>query len=114
MIVVVSGSRGWTDKEVIRKALLKHKPELVWEGGALGADRLAREVCQEELIPYKTERAKWSQYGKAAGVIRNAVMLDYKPDLLLAFWDGASPGTQGMINEASRRGITMEVYLGDF
>lgn len=111
MIIVVTGSRGWTDKERIRERLLALNPELVIQGGAGGADRLTQEVCMEEKIPCGTYRAKWREYGKAAGLIRNGWMLDIGPDLVLAFWDGLSPGTKAMINETNRRGIPIEVQI---
>jgi hypothetical protein len=113
MIIVVSGSRGWTDKEKIRYFLLKHVDflYLVIQGGAAGADRLAKEVCEEEGITCETVRADWKRYGGAAGFIRNSWMLDRKPDLVLAFWDGTSPGTKGMIDLAHKRGVDVEVVL---
>ena len=112
MIIVVSGSRGWTDKERIRQRLLHYRPDLVVQGGAGGADELTKEICEEELIDCRTERAKWRTYGKAAGHKRNKDMLDiYRPDLVLAFWDGSSPGTKGMIDTAGRLGYKLDVQL---
>lgn len=112
MIIVVSGSRGWTDKERIRSRLLFYDPELVIQGGASGADQLAKEVCHEELITCVTMPAQWNQYGRAAGHKRNRDMLVvYDPDLVLAFWDGKSPGTKGMISLATNMGYTIEVQL---
>jgi hypothetical protein len=111
MIVVVSGSRDWEDKESIRRFLLKHNPDLVIQGGTRGVDRLAKEVCEEEGITCETVKADWRRYGGAAGFIRNSWMLDRNPDLVLAFWDGASPGTKNMIDLTHKRGIDLEVVL---
>jgi len=36
-------------------------------------------------------------------------MLDWEPELVLAFWDGRSTGTEHTITEANRRGIPVEV-----
>ncbi len=36
-------------------------------------------------------------------------MLDQEPDLVLAWWDGRSPGTRHMIETAAQRGIPVEV-----
>lgn len=118
-VVVVSGSRGWTDKEAIRFQLLKAKPTLVVHGGHrfaddpnMSADELTRQVCEEEGIPQHIEKAKWGRYGKDAGRIRNGKMLnDWKPDEVICFWDGESPGTSGMINAAAGLGIKLQVNL---
>lgn len=42
-------------------------------------------------------------------MIRNIEMLDQKPDLVLAFWDGASTGTGHTVAEAGKRGIPVEI-----
>ena len=48
-------------------------------------------------------------YGPRAVVIRNEQMLDTGVDLVIAFWDGQSRGTQHMIESAKRRGIPVEI-----
>lgn len=111
MIIVVSGSREWIDKERIRKVILSYSPDLVIQGGARGADRLAREVCFEEGIDCETVHAKWERFGRAAGSIRNGEMLLKNPDLILAFWDGASPGTKNMIDAANKAGFDVDVQI---
>jgi len=113
LIAVVTGSRSWTDKEQIRKKLLEYDIHLVIHGGCpKGADALAQEVCKEEDIPVEKCKAKWDKYGRVAGFIRNAEMLDeYKPDIVLAFWDGESPGTSNCIKQASFRGIKLDVSV---
>jgi hypothetical protein len=118
LIIVVTGSRTWTDKERIRQRLLHYKPDLVVTGGhkykdeTKSADALAKQVCEEEGIPCETRKANWRQYGSFAGFLRNAEMLDeFNPDLVLAFWDGFSSGTKNCIQSAYHRGITVEVQL---
>lgn len=54
--------------------------------------------------------AAWDAYGKRAGVIRNAQMLDKGADLVIAFWDGSSPGTKDMMARAKRAGVALEVH----
>ena len=112
-VIVVSGSRGWTDKEIIRQRILEAQPTLVVQGGCnKGADKLCREVCEEEGIPCETESAKWKRYGKAAGGIRNAAMLSaWSPSEVLVFWDGKSKGTANMINVAALNGYPLQVNL---
>ena len=42
---------------------------------------------------------------------RNKRMVNQKPDLVIAFWDGKSAGTKHTINYAKKRGIPVEVIL---
>ena len=56
-------------------------------------------VQHEVLIP-----AKWKLHGKAAGPIRNQLMLvEHKPDMVLAFPGGK--GTANMIKIARWNGV---------
>jgi hypothetical protein len=106
-IIVVTGSRYWTDKGKIRQVLLEEQPNLVIEGGAKGADKLALEVCREEYIRVININAEWNKYGYSAGPIRNSHMLDYGPDLVLAFHEdiSKSKGTKNCVEQAQKRGI---------
>ncbi len=75
-----------------------------------GADPIAHNVAVGlgwNVEPYP---ADWERHGRRAGHLRNLAMLDYPPDLVLAFWDGQSPGTRHTITEARRRGIPVEVH----
>lgn len=108
MKVVVSGSRGWTDVEKMREILgLLPEGTLIVHGGAPGADRMAGSLAIKlGLSSPIVYPALWKQHGNAAGHIRNALMLDEeKPDLVIAFWDGESPGTKGMMELARKRDI---------
>lgn len=75
------------------------------EGGALGADRLARRwAYMVGGIAVETYPADWDAHGKAAGPIRNQQMIDEgKPDVVLAFPGGR--GTADMIRRAEAAGI---------
>ena len=94
MKILMCGSRKWTDRVAISRALLDAismygltpKDVTVIHGAAEGADIIAGQIASAlgcEVVPY---RAEWMRYGKAAGPIRNQRMLDEgKPDLVLAF-----------------------------
>lgn len=111
MKVVITGSRGWTDKQAIFRRLVELPDSTtVIAGGARGADTIAAEACETyNHLTLQVFPADWEKYGKRAGFIRNAQMLDEQPDLVLAFWDGESKGTLGCMKEAQRRGIPVEV-----
>jgi hypothetical protein len=78
-------------------------------GGAPGADRTAGWLAEDFGFTVREFKANWDRDGKRAGILRNIKMLDTKPDLVLAFWDGKSRGTKHVIDEAERRGIPVEV-----
>jgi hypothetical protein len=72
------------------------------EGGALGADRLARQWAVARGIAVSTFEADWKVHGRAAGPMRNARMLDLaKPDMVVAFPGGS--GTANMVRQAVER-----------
>lgn len=70
-------------------------------GGASGADTLAGEWAHRNKIEVKVYPADWNEYGKAAGPIRNQIMLaDFDPDMIIAFPGGR--GTAHMMNIARK------------
>lgn len=104
---IVCGGRDYANYEFIKLALDKaHKLFniiLIIEGGANGADSLAKRWALENNIEVHTEKAQWDVYGKSAGCIRNAKMADHKPDLCIAFPGGR--GTLNMISIAKQKSI---------
>lgn len=77
--------------------------DVLIEGEATGADIMARQWAGGAGIPVERYPADWDRYGKAAGPIRNAQMLDADPDLVIAFVNkplSASRGTNHMVGIA--------------
>lgn len=104
MKVLVCGGRDFTNAEFLNKTLdglhaIYHFTELI-HGAARGADTLAGSWAWTNGIIPRPFPADWA-LGKGAGPIRNQVMLDDKPDLVVAFPTGG-PGTQDMINRAKK------------
>lgn len=114
MKILICGSRGWTDREAIytRLALVDHAHKvIVVEGGAHGADRLAKQAAKSLGLEVREYSADWDTHGLQAGFKRNQEMLDVEhPDLVWAFWDGSSRGTKHMIDIAREQGYTVEVF----
>lgn len=105
VVALFCGSRGWSDREAIRRDL-RALPDLsvVIEGGAQGADRIARFEATQLGLHVATMPALWSLYGKAAGPRRNAAMLKLRPDVVYAFNLG-TPGTDVMVKLSRLAGV---------
>jgi hypothetical protein len=110
MRVLVCGSRSWADEAAIQRALeeLLPRPATIIHGGARGADQLAGRIAARLGYAVEVYVADWRRGGRA-GPERNRRMLDSKPDLVLAFWDGQSRGTAHTIAEARHRNIPVAV-----
>lgn len=110
MIVLVCGGRNYRNAlRVMRKLTELHQTEpinLIIQGGARGADFLASHWAEANEIPCLRVPAKWSVFGKQAGHLRNRAMLEYKPDLVVAFPGGA--GTRNMIETAQNCGVEVK------
>ena len=99
MRVLVCGSRGWTDYDAIlhRLAQIKASRPTIVHGAASGADTMADRAAKTLNLTVECYPADWATYGKRAGFIRNEQMLDTGVGLVIAFWDGQSPGTAHLI-----------------
>lgn len=113
MRVLICGSRDWSDREKIDNRI-KALPEdaTVITGGARGADMMAASCASDRGHRVEIFSAQWQKHGRAAGPIRNRLMLDSGVDLVIAFPQGESRGTRDTITEARRRGISVEVHRG--
>jgi hypothetical protein len=77
---------------------------VIIQGGARGADEHARTWAKDRGIPVETYAADWKQYGRAAGPIRNGVMLaESRPDGVVAFPGGS--GTADCVRQAKALGL---------
>lgn len=108
LTLLVCGSRTWKDADRIKRVLSRwwrYHDLILLHGDALGADQIAARVGREFGWTVRAFPADWKAHGKAAGPIRNRLMLDEQPDLVLAFQVDGSRGTQDTVDEARRRGI---------
>lgn len=112
MKILVCGGRAWNDWTKLKTKLdevssVNLGDVHIIEGGAMGADIMARQWAIGAKVPYTEVPANWKLHGKAAGPIRNRQMLDMAPNLVLAFHVdlAASKGTKDCVEEAQRRGI---------
>jgi YspA, cpYpsA-related SLOG family len=100
VVALFCGSREWTDRARIRRDLEKLPPRsVVIEGGARGADRIARQEAHRLGLHVATVSALWDFYGRSAGYRRNEAMARLEPDFVYAYPLGG-PGTAQMIELA--------------
>lgn len=108
--ILVCGGRDFIDYGLIDRELCEildigsGTPHIIIQGGAKGADFLAKVFAHEYQLECVEYPANWKAYGKRAGHIRNAQMLEEgKPDLVIAFPGGN--GTEDMVNKATNAGV---------
>lgn len=114
MRVIVTGGRAYNKGEVVFNTLNKlHKKTPITtmvQGGAQGADRLARLWARKKMISIVSFHPDWEKLGKIAGPIRNALMAEAGADLIVAFPGGR--GTADMIETGEEWGIPIIVMDG--
>ena len=107
--ILICGDRFWQDKATIHKVVDSLPPDtVVIHGAARGADCIAGDCAMERGLKVIMFPAKWLQYGKAAGVIRNQQMLDEgHPNRVVFFHPNLSQsrGTKDMVERARKAGI---------
>lgn len=106
--VLVTGGRDFTDEGLVHDSLYGlHNVDPISalaQGGARGADSLAAAWARLNGVECFTYHARWTQYGKRAGILRNIEMCNaFKPDAVLAFPGGR--GTYHMVRYALKCGI---------
>lgn len=114
MKVIVCGGRNFRSPAQVWRGLDEVHAERpitqLMQGGATGVDTFAKEwaATKPEIIRYVCG-ADWEKHGRAAGPIRNKRMLEWGPDLVIAFPGGA--GTANMVKQAKEAGFAVHVYL---
>ena len=114
--LLVCGSRTFKDFDMMYDAIAgfikQHGPDVIIEGGAQGADKMAHAIAVARGVPTETYRAEWSKYGKSAGYIRNKKMLyEGKPTHGMAFFNKVKTnGTANMIDLLNDAGIPVSIF----
>jgi hypothetical protein len=107
--LLVCGGRDYNDSRAVFDALDRLRArgtviDCIITGGARGADRLAEHWAWQAGVAVYVFDADWEAHGKAAGPIRNALMLaEGKPDGVVAFPGGS--GTEDMVTKARAAGV---------
>jgi len=117
MKILICGDRNYSNYDKIVSIIKRLKDEekelIIIEGGASGADELAKKASIELEIEFREYKADWKRYGRSAGPKRNQQMLDCEsPELVIAFHENIekSKGTKDMLNRASKANIKTLLY----
>lgn len=108
MKIAIIGSRGLKIED-FEKYLPKSTNEIV-SGGARGIDTCAREYALKNDIKLTEFLPDYKKYGKAAPLRRNLEIIEYS-DLVIAFWDGKSRGTEFVIKNCRNKNKQIKVYV---
>jgi hypothetical protein len=117
--VLVCGSRFYQNREELYRVLDAYHARIgpkmfLINGGAPGADTMAREWAVDRKVDHITLYARWQIEGKAAGPIRNSRMLKKgKPGLCLAFHEDPKlgRGTADMVAKCERAGVKVKRFI---
>lgn len=109
MRTIIAGGRDITDCSLVEKAVADcgWRPSVVLCGMARGVDSLGLRWAKANGVPVEKYPALWHVHGNAAGPIRNREMAE-SAEALILIWDGESPGSRNMLQEATARGL--QVY----
>lgn len=102
---LVCGGRKYKDKsslfEVLDALYEEKRFNAIVQGGARGADAIAKNWAEVRGVHCKTVEAEWNRFGRSAGRIRNVQMLhEFDPVIVVAAPGGA--GTAHMCREARK------------
>jgi YspA, cpYpsA-related SLOG family len=111
--VLVCGGRDFSNVAFVWTTLERIHGETpitaIMQGGADGADYLANEWAKTKPgVQRYVCKADWKKHAKAAGPIRNARMLEWKPDLVVAFPGGR--GTADMVRRSREAGFDVREF----
>ena len=115
MRVIIAGSRGITDYEILKQCVKDAalRIDTILSGQCKNSpDILGERYAEEHGIPLKYYPAEWKPGRKDGGIKRNIVMAG-NADALIALWDGKSPGTKHMIDIARARKLIVFVFMVD-
>ena len=123
-IVIIAGGRNFNNYlfleekcyQILSPFLEKGYKITIREGEAKGADTLGVKFALDNNFDLQRYFAKWDLNGKRAGYIRNKEMAlgkngDKPADILIAFWDGLSKGTQHMIKIMQEETVFTSIHI---
>lgn len=106
MRTIICGSRTIVGSELLAYAMerLFWPIKEVLSGGALGADTVGEAWAKLNGRRVTRYLPDWNQYGKRAGLVRNARMVE-DAGAIIAMWNGISKGTIHTLTLAQEKGL---------
>jgi hypothetical protein len=108
MKTAIIGSRTLTIHN-LEKYLPSETTEII-SGGAKGIDLCAKNFAISNGIKFTEFLPNYSKYGRIAPIKRNLKIIN-SCDIVLAFWDGKSKGTEFVIKSCKKAGLPICVFL---
>ncbi len=108
--IAIVGSREYPHPEEVRDYVngLEEGDEVI-SGAARGVDSWAAKAARERGLKVTEYPARWAEFGKSAGFIRNRTIV-LAADKVVAFWDGKSKGTKNSMALAKFFVKPLEVF----
>ena len=108
----IVGSRTFTDYAKLCDILIPQVGYItqIISGGARGADTLGKNFAMEHNIPLTEFLPNYDKFGKKAPFVRNKEIVHHS-DIIYAFWNGVSTGTQHTLDYAEKRGVKSIVII---
>lgn len=110
--VLVTGSRDWTDWALVGIALAdackraEPDPVIIVHGDCpTGGDAIAERWARQHGVATEPHAADWREFGRAAGPIRNRLMVNLGADECVAFIRNQSRGATHCAEVAEQAGI---------
>jgi len=117
--ILITGSRNYSDRKVFKKVFSKLDKKflpnetLIIHGDCRGSDKIGGDVAEKLGYDIARYPADWNKYNRAAGPIRNKIMVDLlnkNIDIVLAFKHTIKEdksGTDNTITLARKRGLNI-------
>lgn len=127
MKLAIIGSRTFQDKNrlyfEINEFRKTNKVTEIISGGAKGADIFGENYADDFNIKKSIFKVNWKdmtppcirrtnsygEYNSLAGINRNILIIN-ACDIVFAFWDGKSPGTNDSIQKAKNQGKEVKIF----
>lgn len=122
--IIICGSRTFAEPRLVNLQVEAIPADItIIVGGARGPDQWAEYRARALGRHVIVVPAQWNvhdgcqcpagaTYCRRAGFRRNWEMINMRPAMVIAFWDGDSAGTSHMIQLARRRGIPVRIVRG--
>jgi predicted Rossmann fold nucleotide-binding protein DprA/Smf involved in DNA uptake len=107
--IAIIGSRTFSNTKMLAKIMEEYvgRATLIVSGGADGADKIGARWARKNGVPTKIFEPDRKRY-KHAYHHRNRLIVE-NCDLVVAFWDGRSTGTEYTIGYARKLGVEVRI-----